>query len=294
MAEGPGITLTIIPPPPDLAPFITAYYRTVVGPEAPVEDFLPPEWANLRAGQAAQYEAAIGGAEMQAVPAAVVSGPTSRVTRLCIRDGRFWGVGLLPLGFAQFVGAPASQYADRFACAESEPALSPLRDLLLHLAHSDHSIEHDVAAMNARFRALLAVPHPHTQAILAAHRALMCDDAPTVAAVAAKVDVSCRTLERNCSRWFGFTPQLLLRRQRFLRSLAKYMVDPSMKWIHSLDSLYHDQAHFLRDFRRFLGMRPGEYAAMKHPIAMTAAHARRQALGETMQVLHPPLRAAAA
>ena len=97
VVDGAGIRLTIVAPPRDLAPYITAFYRTEVGAQHEVEDLLPPEGANLRAGQAAVYQAAIGADPMRPVPPTVVSGPTSRVTRLRIRDGRFWGVGLLPL-----------------------------------------------------------------------------------------------------------------------------------------------------------------------------------------------------
>jgi AraC-like DNA-binding protein len=68
------------------------------------------------------------------------------------------------------------------------------------------------------------------------------------------------------------------------------MVDPSMKWIHSLDSHYHDQAQFVREFKHFMLMRPSDYAAMDHPIALTAVRARRTALGQPMQVLHKPER----
>lgn len=286
--EGPGIALTLIAPPADLAPYITAYYRTVVGPET-VEDFLPPEWANLRAGRAKLYAAAIGDAPLRAVPEAVISGATSKVTRLMIGDGRFWGIGLPPLGVAQFVDIAADAISDRFDDAGDYPALAPLHGLLAHLAHSTRPLEEDVALMNAHFRALLAARHRQTDAILAAHRALLCDLTPTVTAVASAVGVSPRTLERFCARYFGFAPQLLLRRQRFLRSLGKFMIDPSMAWIDALDSHYHDQAHFVRDFRRFLGMRPSEYAAMRHPIAMIAARARRRALGPAMQVLHEPV-----
>ena len=94
--------------------------------------------------------------------------------------------------------------------------------------------------------------------------------------------------DRFCGRVFGFSPQLLLRRQRFIRSLAKFMLDPSLKWIDTLDTHYHDQAHFVRDFKRFMTMSPSEYARLPHPILAAAAHARMAVAGEAMQVLHSP------
>lgn len=58
----------------------------------------------------------------------------------------------------------------------------------------------------------------------------------------------------------------MLRRQRFVRSLAQFMLDPSLSWIDALDGQYHDQAQFVRGFRNFMGLSPSEYAKMPHPI----------------------------
>lgn len=287
--EGGGIRLSLFTPSARLAPYITVFYRTEAPGPGPVEDFLPPEWANLRTGRGSIYEAAIGEGPLVRVPPIILSGPTSRVTRLCIGGGYdSWGVGLLPLGLAKFFGVNASDYADRYEDLALLPQFADFGALMDTLMRDPGDVEANVDRLEAAFTALLDRPVEGAGAIVATHLALLSEEDPTVSGVASAVGVSPRTLERYCKRWFGFPPQLLLRRQRFLRSLAKFMVDPSMKWIASLDTHYHDQAHFLRDFRRFLGMKPSEYAAMEHPIAITAARARMETLGEAMQVLHPP------
>ena len=51
---------------------------------------------------------------------------------------------------------------------------------------------------------------------------------------------------------------------------------------------YHDQAHFVRDFKRFMLMSPSEYASRPHPVLAAAAHARLAVAGQAMQVLHEP------
>ena len=66
------------------------------------------------------------------------------------------------------------------------------------------------------------------------------------------------------------------------------MLDPSLKWIDTLDSHYHDQAHFVRDFFYFMTMAPREYAKVVNPVLAAAAHARMAIAGEAMQVLHRP------
>jgi AraC-like DNA-binding protein len=92
---------------------------------------------------------------------------------------------------------------------------------------------------------------------------------PEIADVAMLVEslgMGRRTLERLCSRYFGFPPKMLLRRQRFLRSLARFMLESRDNWSRALDVQYFDHAHFVRDFRSFMGMTPTEYAATPHPV----------------------------
>jgi len=109
-----------------------------------------------------------------------------------------------------------------------------------------------------------------------------------VAELAARAGESTTTLNRLCHRAFGFTPKLLLRRQRFMRSLAQFMLDPSLRWIGALDGHYHDQAQFIREFRRFMGMTPGEYAALPHPVLDAFVNERLRVSGSPVQTLDPP------
>lgn len=286
--ESGGLRLQIVSPPPELAPYVSLFYRTDVAPGHVFEDLVPPEWANLRAGRSLIYEAAFQGEPMRHVPPVILSGPTSNAVRLRIGEGQYWGIGLLPLGFAKFLGVRACDHADEPRTIAEVPSAAPLRPMLEHLADGSEPLDRGFELMTATLRMLLARPLPESDAILETHRAVVCDGSRSVASVAQAVGVSTRTLERFCRRHFGFNPQLLLRRQRFLRSLGSFMVDPAMKWIETLDSHYHDQAHFVRDFRRFMGMTPSEYAVLDRPIAMIAVQARRAARAAAMQVLHRP------
>ena len=66
------------------------------------------------------------------------------------------------------------------------------------------------------------------------------------------------------------------------------MLDPSLTWIRTLDFHYVDQAHFVRDFRRFMGMSPRRYGTLDHPVLRAAAQGRTVAAGAAVQVLHRP------
>jgi AraC-like DNA-binding protein len=104
----------------------------------------------------------------------------------------------------------------------------------------------------------------------------------------ARVGASQRTIERICHRAFGFSPKLLLRRQRFMRSLSQFMLDPTLKWIGAIDWQYHDQAQFVRDFREFMGMSPREYANTPHPVLEKFIQMRARLAGAPVQTMDRP------
>ena len=99
-----------------------------------------------------------------------------------------------------------------------------------------------------------------------------------------------RALERLCGRYFGFPPKLLLRRQRFMRSLAEFMLQNAANWSEAMDWHYHDQAQFVREFRSFRGMSPGEYAARDHSILGAFMKERARVWGAAAQTLDKPTR----
>ena len=67
------------------------------------------------------------------------------------------------------------------------------------------------------------------------------------------------------------------------------LLDPSLKWIGAMDGHYHDQAQFVRDFHRFMGMGPRDYSSRPHPILAEIMRARFEEAGAAVQALHPPL-----
>jgi len=285
-----AVALRFFLPPPRLRPFITTLYHLEIsgGEKEPVEDWLHPEWANLRIIPNMTVEAGIGGSPLERMPRAVLAGPTSVATRFRANSGRSWGIGFMPLGWARLTDAPASDYADCYADAEADPVFERLRPLCACVPRQQDDLLAERDAMLRELKLLFAQPAAREDLILRVEEALTDPGIHSVAELAQSLGMSTRTMERFCGRAFGFSPQLLLRRQRFVRSLAKFMLDPSLKWIDTLDSHYHDQAHFVRDFKRFMTMSPSKYAKLPHPVLAAAAHARMAIAGEAMQVLHRP------
>lgn len=289
---GDAVTVRFFMPSPQLAPYFTTFYLTEVKVPAgeEVEDWLHPEWANVRFAQSPNMRAAIGTEPLRTAPRMIATGPTSLAGHFVSGPFRNWGIGIQPLGWARFCNGPAADLADTFCdgadCA-AFAAFAPLQDLI-------YADEPEPAAEAARIDAFLLSlldqrpPAEDEARIHAAHTALMDQEVGSVGELAERLGMSPRSLERLSLRAFGFSPKLLLRRQRFLRSLSQFMLDPSLTWIRTLDWQYVDQAHFVRDFKRFMGMSPSQYAAQDHPVLRAAARARAAAAGAAVQILHTP------
>lgn len=272
-----------------LRPYASIIYLTEVAVPADVriEDYLHPEWANMRFIEGETTHSAIGDAPVAPAPAFNVSGPTSKATYFSVGSMRTWGIGILPAGWAKFFALSAEDLADRFCDAAVHPAFADYVPLAERLRGAN-DIEAGAKAIDDYFVAQLTGAPRDDPAIFAAHSALVDDDLGSVGELAEKLGLSERSVERLSRRAFGFAPKLLLRRQRFLRSLARFMLDPSMAWIDTLDYHYYDQAQFTRDFQRFMGMSPRAYAARPKPILGAAALARAAAAGAPVQGLHKP------
>jgi len=288
---GNAITIRFALPSAELSPYVTTYYYTeaVASPSEPVlEDYLHPEWPNLRFMEEGWSQSAIGDAPLTTTPAFTATGPTSSATRFRIRSGSSWGIGLMPLGWAAFVDADASEHADCVSDGMESPAFAAFRPLARDLAASDGDYAEELAIIERHMAALVPKRGSSDRAITAINSALVDPELATVSDLADRVGMKVRSLERLCKRAFGFTPKLLMRRQRFLRSLSQFMLDPSLKWLSTLDYQYHDQAHFVRDFKRFMGMSPSEYAKKDKPFLVAAARARMAIAGEAVQGLAKP------
>ncbi len=286
----PGVRLRFFLPSAELSQYITTYYLmevTAAGDQRLV-DYLHPEWGNIRFGSNDDLQAGIGSEPLQRMPRSIAVGPTSVATRFSVNEGRIWGVGLLPLGWLKFIDAPAKKFADQITDATFNPAFENFVPLAKTLLSGEPDIETEVAQIDSHMMQLADKPLKDEDEVTRVHSALVDASVSTVAELADRSGMSARTLERFSHKAFGFTPKLLLRRQRFLRSLSQFMLDPSLSWLSTLDYQYHDQAHFVRDFKRFMSMTPNQYRELPHPILMAAVRGRAEAAGQTMQGLHDP------
>lgn len=290
MKDGPmrdAFSIRFRVPQPALAPHVTSFYLLDCAADG-VDDWLHPEWANIRFAIEGNWAWAAAGERgpPQWLADATLFGPMAKAARIIGTPGaRVIGVGLTPRGWAQLVGEPAIRFANR---AVPLAGLFPeTAELLLRLraaADDDTRVDRLGDWLTAR----LSDPKPCDPHVDRLHRALVSGNVSTVPAFADEVCVSERTLERLCPKLFGFAPKKLLRRQRFLRTLDKMQRNPGRTFTDSLDGHYTDQSHFVREFKAHMGMSPSAYFGLARPLMQAAGRARAEMLGETMQGLHAP------
>ena len=276
-------------PPPQLAGCFTSFYLLEVETASGgrVEDYLHPEWGNLRFFLGATPSAEIVGREALKGTSFLATGPTCCPIRFRMPATRMWGVGLLPLGWAKFMAAPAYTLANCLNDGLRHPAYASFVPLhhALRQAPADDELQAQILSdfFLARDRPLKAASK-----IVAVHEALVDPEVGNCSELAERCSISTRTLERLCARHFGFSPHLLLRRQRMMRTLSAFMLSDRRTWSQVIDLHYTDHAHFTHEFHAFMRMSPSEYAALDHPVLATFMAERARVLGSPVQTMDRP------
>jgi AraC-like DNA-binding protein len=278
----------ILPAPP-LRRYLSSYYFFEI--ETPdgstLDDFLHPEGPSARFMLDGMIPGSLVPDPPIEIPRACMVGPTSRAVHIACRFARVVGIGMLPLGWHKFVRADASRYANGSFDLQADSVFALFARIWSEIADlRDH--QQIAAVFDRHLLAALTPPSAREGEIENIHAALADPEITDVRQLAERVGLNRQYVERLCRRKFGFPPKRLLRRQRFLRSLAPRLLDPQLKWANVMDGSYHDQAHFNRDFRDFMGLSPKAYLEMPRPISQAAIRARLKALGQPLQVLQGP------
>jgi len=194
-------------------------------------------------------------------------GPFDHAVRLECAALRQWSAILLPAGWSRFVDAPAREYANRAVHIEHDPAFAAFWPVGREIFRGPPDPDAELALILDRLTCHLRVPpredEDRIDAIMAA---LMEPGCANVSDLAVRTGLNRRTLERVCESAFGLAPKMLLRRQRFMRSVTQHMLQDGRPWIEAIDDLYHDQPQFVREFREFTGLTPRQFAKLERPM----------------------------
>lgn len=265
---------------------ITTYYIVRITGPGLINDQIFPEWPNFRLILSGAWEAGFPDEEIAAVPRAGVTGALERAVWVTGSAGVLVGVGMMPEGWPRLTTRSADTFANHMRPL-SDALGPPADDLYARLCAAPDEDDALFAVLDEVFAELLG-DAPEAPLVAAVHTALQDPQVSTVSAWAGAVGLSARQLERFSLRYFGLTPKRLLRRQRMLRTLAAMRAAPDGTWTQSLDGAFTDQAHFIREFKYYMGTSPRNYLARTQPIMGEAWKRRKALLGAPVQVLQPP------
>lgn len=281
-------TRFVLPPPP-LQRYLTTYYFTDI--ESPdgseISDFLLPQWASIRYIIRGSVDMTVPSSKTQPSPLAAMTGPTSLASPISSKFAKVAAFGLLPLGWHKFVGQPAARWANKVVDVDTAHKFDLFADIWRAIKDLETEAEM-VDVFNHMLLEALEPPDAEDDRIEAAHLALTDPNIDSVGALSERLHMDTKQLSRFSNRVFGFLPKLLLRRQRFVRTLGEALMDPSQSWSDCVDLNYYDQAHFNRDFKRFMGLTPRQYMEQPHPIFGIGAMERTKALGRPLQAMDRP------
>jgi len=279
-------TVNFYLPAPGLRHAISTYYVLRIGGSEEVEDIIHPEWANVRLILSGRWRVQLMERSIESVPAAAISGTLERGVVVRGTPGVVVGVGILPEGWVRLTGQSADGFADRW-----RPLTDAFGDSANDLVPAPGAVadgDELFATLDQYFTDRLAQGATVSPVVRKAHAALISPDTRSVEIWAAALSLSTRQLNRLCLQYFGLLPKRLLRRQRFLRTLAAMRdVEPGA-WSGVIDANYVDQPHFIREFHYYLGMSPSAYFARPQPFMRQAGDRRQALLGSPVQGLHAP------
>lgn len=278
---------SFLAPAPSLLPYVSGYHAYAAGGTVaqPATDWFFPGWANVRfCVEAGPWLVSFGGSELFRVPKACLFGPSSRAIKSVATGGILFGAGLTPLGYASLFDLPAQTIADRV-----HPLADEWQDADgLHAAISAAGSLEEIKALFDReiARRLNPLRCDVQDRILALHALLVDDHGIRVEDTAARLGLPLRSLNRMTTGTFGFSPKLLLRRSRFLKSLMALLREPDRPFCEVIDAGYFDHSHFIRDSHDFLGMPPQRFLELMTPLMRQSMLNRASVLGGPVQGLH--------
>ncbi|MBW8911397.1 MAG: helix-turn-helix domain-containing protein [Sphingomonas sp.] len=270
-------------PAEGLRPLVTSYY--FLESVGPLVDFTHPEWANIRFVLNGEWRFEDDqGRETIEPSRAVLFGTTDRARRFMTDGGLVLGVGLTPLGWLTLIGSAASDLANLTVPLGRQlgPSATAIRARLIEMRTDAER----VAILDTILTAQPASQSAYRELAVQVQQALVCGTVDQVGDLAEQLGIEQRTLHRVCTTVFGFPPVRLLRRQRFLRTLAKVRDRLDQPLGELIDSSYYDQAHFNRDFKACMGMTPLAYYRLPREALRRAGEERHRVLGAPVQGLH--------
>ena len=251
----------LIAPPAELAGLVHTFYIIETSGDR-IEDVIPAYSAQLIVVVRGGLRFTYADGRTQLSQAVTINAPQMR-SAACVLEGpvTLVGASFMHVAWQAFSNLPADQVHDQLVPA---PAIMSAERIAALEAAAAACREGRIAPedlfplIGAAIAAGPFVPRAdHVAVVEVMLRWLTSGFAPELGDLYAAVDLSPRQLQRISRRFFGVPPAQVLKRFRALR-VAMLLAQPSISDAvgEQLLSTYFDQAHLIRDIRRYTGRTP--------------------------------------
>jgi AraC-like DNA-binding protein len=278
-----------IAPPADSAGIVNTFYIIETG-EGLIEEPVPAYSAQLLIMVRGRATFTFADGSTAQSSTVFINGPQMRSAR-CVIEGPALQIGasLTHVAWQRLANLPADVVHDQLIPAAD--VLSPDQIATLeaaaaacgkgHIAPEELCQYLSAAIAAGRF----ALKDEHVDVVEVILRWLASGFDPVITDLYASVSVSPRQLQRICRRFFGVAPAQVLKRFRAHRA-AILLAQPGLSEdLHDqLMATYFDQAHLIRDIRRYTGRTPSQFRkqSLATGLLLPSAH------GDAGVVLNPP------
>lgn len=254
----------MIPPPADAAGLVNTFYIIETGSE-PIEEAVPAYSAQLLVMVRGRVNFTFAGGSTGQSSTVFINAPQMRSAR-AVLEGPVLQIGasLTHTAWQRLANLPADAMHDQLIPAEAVLPADQIAALEAAAAACREGRIPPEALCTHLTEVIAAGPHllhgDQVAVVDAILRWLGSGLDPSLTDLHASVSVSPRQLQRICRRFFGVPPAQVLKRFRALRA-AMLLSQPGISQeVHDqLMATFFDQAHLIRDIRRYAGRTPKEF-----------------------------------
>lgn len=243
-----------------LAPYIKNYTVVTIGEDLDNEVFYPSGYMDFVINLSGAAATIINGRKKD-LPEMELLGHLTLPTRLTVSKGTVVLIArIYPHAGTLFFADPISEFTN-YATDLYDIRLPEIRELYGRIMDAG-AIRHKIAVLEQFFLERLAKQEKHLQKVTMVQQfsrlLLSGNDKLDLPAIARQSGMSERYIQKLCLQHVGISPAALAAVVRFNRTLRLVLDTPASLTAIAYEGGYYDQAHFIKEFRKFTGITPSE------------------------------------
>lgn len=251
----------LIAPPEELGDLVNTFFK-VTADAGELEEMMPAYSAQLIIYVEGNSDLrAEDGAIYQSEPVTCSAPLLNALPFTIYGPAQIVGASLTPLGWHCLSGLAADKVNNCTVPSDtvlSDAEIARLTELARHCREDPAQIKSLCGEMGGILKARSnTINADHAQFLKTVNTWLSSALNPPIEELYEKVAVSTRSAQRLCKRYYGVSPSRLVKRYRAIRA-AMYLAHPDLSEAMRTEILgiYFDQAHLIRDIRRYTGRTP--------------------------------------